>query len=101
MRQGDAVRMGQLMNDSHTSLRDNFEVCNGPLNEMVAAAHAQPGCFGARMTGAGFGGCAIALVSEEAVESFIDTVSRLYEEATGLIPKLYVCYPANGAEVME
>ena len=55
MAAGDAVRLGQLMDESHVSLRDDFEVSNEALNEMVELSRAQPGCYGARMTGAGFG----------------------------------------------
>jgi galactokinase len=101
MRQHDAVRLGQLMNDSHTSLKQDFEVSNAQLDEMAAIAQVQPGCLGARMTGAGFGGCAVALVYEETVPDFIEKVSARYEQATGLTPKLYVCHPSNGAEIVS
>ncbi|MBV9124090.1 MAG: galactokinase [Planctomycetes bacterium] len=100
MRQGDARRLGQLMNASHASLRDDFEVSNGQLNEIVSLAVAQPGCLGARMTGAGFGGCAVALVEEAAALPFIQAVAGPYQQATGLEPRLYVCHPTNGAEVV-
>ncbi len=98
MRQDDAARLGRLMNASHASLRDDFEVCNKELNLIVALAQAQPGCLGARMTGAGFGGCAVALVSEEQAAQFSAAVSQGYAAATGLTPNLYLCTASEGAE---
>ncbi len=58
-----------------------------------------PGCYGARMTGAGFGGCAVALVADEAVEAFVKTVGPAYSARTGLTPHLYVCQAAAGSGV--
>ena len=66
---GDAARMGELMNASHASLRDDFEVSSEALDVMVECARATAGCHGARMTGAGFGGCAVALAEAEAAEA--------------------------------
>jgi galactokinase len=100
MRQGDAVNLGNLMNASHTSLRDDFEVSNNELNAMVECAQKQDACYGARMTGAGFGGCAVALVHTEAAEAFVGTMSNCYQAATGLNPSLYICAATNGAEVI-
>ncbi|MCB9010093.1 MAG: galactokinase, partial [Ardenticatenaceae bacterium] len=68
MQNADALLLGQLMNESHVSMRDDFEITNEALNVMVAAAQAQPACYGARMTGGGFGGCAVALVHGEQVD---------------------------------
>lgn len=99
MHQGDAEQLGVLMNASHDSLRDDFEVSTVALNALVEGARRQPGCFGARLTGAGFGGCAVALVRGEAVETFVAAVTRDYEEATGQAATLYVCQPAAGASV--
>jgi galactokinase len=96
----DAAELGRLMNASHDSLRDDFEVTNEELNVMVDCARAANGCNGARMTGAGFGGCAVALVRGDAAEKFVDTVAGSYNKATGLTPKVYVCQPTNGAEVI-
>lgn len=100
MRQGDAVRLGQLMNESHASLRDDFEVSSDALNTIVDCARREPGCCGARMTGAGFGGCAVALVQAETAEAFASAVSVTYRNATGLQPNIYVCRATNGAEVI-
>jgi len=99
MRAGDAEQLGVLMNASHDSLRDDFEVSTDDLNALVDGARRQPGCFGARLTGAGFGGCAVALVHGERVETFVAAVTRDYEEATGQAATLYVCQPAAGASV--
>jgi galactokinase len=100
MRQDDAVALGQLMNASHLSLRDDFEVSSAELNLMVECALKQASCLGARMTGAGFGGCAVALVRETEVAAFNIAVARDYQSATGLTPSLYVCTAADGAEVV-
>jgi galactokinase len=97
MQNADAALLGQLMNESHASLRDDFEVSNEALNIIVDIAQAQPACYGARMTGAGFGGCAVALVHGEMVESFVTAVSRHYQQQTSLTPKIYVCQPSDGA----
>ena len=100
MRSGDAQQLGQLMNASHDSLRDDFEVSAAALDALVDCARARPGCFGARMTGAGFGGCAVALLQKDAVPAFIPAVERCYEAATGRAPILYVCQPAPGASAL-
>lgn len=97
MRAGDSETLGRLMHESHVSLRDDFEVCNDALKQMVDCAMAHPGCLGARMTGAGFGGCAVALVAEEAAEDFVQSVRTTYQAATELEPAVYVCVATNGA----
>ncbi len=96
----DPVAFGQLMNASHDSLRDDFEVTNHELNVMVDCARRLPGCYGARMTGAGFGGCAVALVAAKQAAAFADAIAQDYETATGRKPQIYVCRAANGAEVV-
>ncbi|MCD4673839.1 MAG: galactokinase [Anaerolineaceae bacterium] len=101
MQAGDAIKLGQLMNASHLSLRDDYEVSSEELNTMVEIADSQPGCFGARMTGAGFGGCAVALVQNSSAPSFADEVAVAYQEQTGFQPYVYICHPTNGAELVE
>jgi len=101
MKNNDPVRLGQLMDASHDSLRDDFQVSSDALNAIVEIARAQEGCYGARMTGAGFGGCAVALVSEENANIFGEDVGKIYEEKTGLTPNIYVCSAENGAEVVQ
>ena len=99
MRRGDAVELGRMMNESHRSLRDDYEVSSDALNVMVECASAQPACFGARMTGAGFGGCAVALVRAEAADDFVSRTADGYKRKTGREPAVYVCQAAAGAEV--
>lgn len=100
MREGDVLKLGQLMNASHESLRDDFEVSSAALNSMVEYARRTDGCYGARMTGAGFGGCAVALVQQEKADLFAKTVATDYERATRNKPNVYICRATNGAEVL-
>ncbi len=100
LQQGDVAAVGQLMNESHASLRDLYEVSSEALDLMVALARAQPGCWGARMTGAGFGGCAVALVEQAAVEGFVQAVAPAYERQARRVPALYVTRAAPGAGQM-
>jgi galactokinase len=99
MLRGDAVELGRLMDASHISLRDDFEVSSNELNAIVVCAQREDGCYGARMTGAGLGGCAVAFVRTEGVDAFADNVSSCYEEETGLKPNVYVCTATAGATV--
>ena len=101
MRAGDAVQLGQLMNASHESLRDDFAVSSDALNTIVTCARQHGACYGARMTGAGFGGCAVALVDVAAADAFIAHVATTYQAQTGLTPNLYLCTPSNGAEILR
>ncbi|MBS1252122.1 MAG: Galactokinase [Anaerolineales bacterium] len=100
MRQGDAGALGQLMNASHASLRDDFEVSSDALNAIVDCARQEDVCFGARMTGAGFGGCAVALVRQDAAQPFTEHVTVCYQSATGLTPSTYICTATAGASVV-
>jgi galactokinase len=100
MRAGDIERLGELFNASHASLRDDFEVSNEALNQIVECAQEQSSCYGARMTGAGFGGCAVALVEERKTSEFVDAVSAAYQQRSGLDAVCYVCRPAAGAGVV-
>jgi len=93
----DLVSFGKLMASSHASLRDDFEVSCAELDLMVGLAGQVEGVYGARMTGGGFGGCAIALVQADEVERFKTTVATGYEHVTGRIPELYVSSAADGA----
>jgi galactokinase len=101
MRRGDAVALGGLLDQSHESLRDDYEVSSDALNAMVECASAHAACFGARMTGAGFGGCAMALIRAEAADDFVQRTSTAYQQRTGLTPAAYVCQATNGAEVVS
>jgi galactokinase len=98
MRRGDAVTLGLRMNESHASLRDDYEVSSPALDAMVNAARTHPACFGARMTGAGFGGCAMALIDAQAAADFATSTAADYQKKTGHTPAVYVCRATNGAE---
>jgi galactokinase len=98
LKAGDLAAFGSLMNGSHDSLRDLYEVTGKELDAMVEAARTIDGVLGSRMTGAGFGGCTVSLVHENAVEQFKSEVGSKYTEATGLIADFYVCSIGNGVE---
>jgi galactokinase len=100
MKRGDAEELGELMNRSHESLRHDFEVSNLQLDAMVDISRELPGCLGARMTGAGFGGCAVALVRSDLAPGFVASVTTRYHEQTGLKPAAYVCQAAEGASAV-
>lgn len=99
MQHGDPRILGALMDASHESLRDNFEVSTDALNTMVKIAQRHPACYGARMTGAGFGGCAVALVMENTAPAFVEFVTQGYQHQTGMTPALYVCQASEGASI--
>mgnify|MGYP001176823471 FL=1 len=101
LRRGDLAAFGRLMNASHDSLRDLYEVTGRELDAMVDAARSVEGVLGSRMTGAGFGGCTVSLVHEDAVETFKRVVGSRYAEATGLQADFYVCSIGNGVERIE
>ncbi|RLC99583.1 MAG: galactokinase [Chloroflexota bacterium] len=94
--QGDAAALGLLMNESHSSMRYDFEISRLEMDQMVSIAQDQAGCYGARMTGGGFGGCAVALVAEDQIEIFKDRVMQEYRAKTGLDPKVYVSSATDG-----
>ena len=101
MARGDGEALGALMSHSHVSLRDDFEVSGPALDQMVAIAHTSPGCLGARMTGAGFAGCAVALVRTDGAEKFCAVVEQRYRAAGGMDATVWVCEPASGGSVQE
>ena len=101
LEKGDLAAFGELMNQSHDSLRDLYEVTGKELDTMVDEARKIPGTLGARMTGAGFGGCTVALVKEEAVDEFIQTVGKNYEAKTGLTPEFYVAEAGQGMQRID
>ncbi len=100
MRTDDVETLGKLLNESHVSLRDDFEVSSKALDQIVECAQMQLGCYGARMTGAGFGGCAVALVKESNVPAFVDAVADCYLKASGLAAQIYVCKASDGADII-
>ena len=96
---GDAEALGALMSHSHVSLRDDFEVSSPALDQMVEIAHTIPGCLGARMTGGGFAGCAVALVCTDVAEEFCAVVEQQYRGPGGIEATVWVCEPASGGSV--
>ncbi len=101
MQNQDPHIMGLFMNASHDSLRDNFEVTNRDLDLMAALAQETKGCYGARMTGGGFGGCVVALVQEEQAERFATEVAADYFNVTDMQPHIYICKATGGTEVVK
>ncbi|MDB4886230.1 MAG: galK [Gemmatimonadetes bacterium] len=99
LERGDVKTVGRLMDESHASLRDDFAVSRRELDVMVTIAREHDGCYGARMTGAGFGGCAVALVRRDAADAFARDTAQRYERAVGLVPAVYVCAASAGASV--
>jgi len=97
LNKNDVVRFGELMNACHASLRDLYEVSCPELDVMAALAQSLPGCYGARLTGAGFGGCTVNLVAGDAVEAFARDLAIGYTQKTGLKPEIYICRAADGA----
>jgi galactokinase len=94
----DLNKLGALIDSSHESLRDDFEVSCEELDTMVSIARKQPGLLGARMMGGGFGGCTINLVLAETRSQFISNVGREYLKKTGIVPEIYEANVANGVE---
>ncbi|MCA1055253.1 galactokinase [Rossellomorea aquimaris] len=101
LKDGKLEQFGELMNDSHVSLRDDYEVTGKELDALVEAAWNQPGVVGARMTGAGFGGCAIAIVENEHVDRFIEEVGNEYKEAIGYEATFYTASIGDGAKELN
>jgi galactokinase len=94
---GDLDAVGRLFYASHVSLRDLYEVSSPELDALVDIAHGTPGVLGARLTGAGFGGCTINLVRRDALDTFRDAVLREYPVRTGLTPRVFAVEPSAGA----
>ncbi|HYH02251.1 MAG TPA: galactokinase [Bacillota bacterium] len=97
--QGDLAGFGGLMNQSHDSLRDDYEVSCAEVDLLVELARKIPGVLGARITGGGFGGCTVNLLAAEAVERFEREVRQAYLAQTGINPASFVCTPAEGAKI--
>ncbi len=97
LEEGDLAALGRLLRESHVSLRDDYNVTGDELDALFDEANAAEGCVGARMTGAGFGGCAIAIVREDAVKAFVETVGAGYLARTGLEATFFACRAGEGA----
>jgi len=97
LRGGDMELVGQLMGESHASLRDLYEVSCAELDAMVESAQGLPGFIGGRMTGGGFGGCTVNLVEEADAAEFAEKIAERYHGKVGIAPNVYVCSAADGA----
>ncbi|HMB24125.1 MAG TPA: galactokinase [Anaerolineales bacterium] len=98
---GNIRRFGELMNECHVSLRDLYEVSCPELNVMSRIAQSLDGCYGARLTGGGFGGCTVNLVAREKAEAFSQALAKGYQAETGYQPEIYISRASNGAELLR
>jgi len=94
---GDMERFGALMVEAHVSVRDDFAASCEEVDVLVAIAMQQAECFGARITGGGFGGCSVNVVRANAAEQFVATMRREYAEKTGIEADCFICTPSDGA----
>ena len=101
LKAGRLATFGQLLNESHLSLQHDYEVTGIELDTLVQAAWDQAGVLGARMTGAGFGGCVIALVAKNKVENFKENVANIYQEKIGYLPTFYQAEVGDGAKELK
>lgn len=101
LKAGEIMEFGQLMNESHVSLRDDYEVTGKELDALVEAAWKEEGTIGSRMTGAGFGGCTVNIVKNESIDSFIKNVGEKYKGETGLTADFYIANIGDGARELK
>lgn len=94
---GDVKRFGELMIEAHASMRDDFAASCAEVDTLVEIANRQPECFGARITGGGFGGCTVNVVKTEFADKFVEQVRHEYEKATGIRADCFVSSPSDGA----
>lgn len=100
LKENDLEKLGKLMCESHQSLKEDYEVTGPELDIIVEAAMAQEGVYGARMTGAGFGGCAIAIVKKSKIDTFIQNVKKIYKENSEYYADIYMVEIGNGTRVL-
>ena len=100
LKAGDIAQFGELMNASHVSLRDDYEVTGIELDTLVEEAWKVDGVIGSRMTGAGFGGCTVSIVKTDAIDNFIDKVGTVYKEKIGYAADFYVVELGDGPSVL-
>jgi galactokinase len=101
LKDNNIIRFGELMNQSHDSLKDDYEVTGMELDTLVYEGRKLPGVIGTRMTGAGFGGCTISIVRNDDSEKFMTTLSKVYQKKTGMVPDFYQPEIGNGAGRIE
>lgn len=100
LKKNDVKLFGELMNASHVSLRDDYEVTGIELDTLVEEAWKVDGVIGSRMTGAGFGGCTVSIVKDEAIDTFIDQVGKAYKEKIGYAADFYVVEIGDGPQTL-
>lgn len=100
LEEGDLEKFGRLVNASHVSLEHDYEVTGIELDTLAHTAWKQEGVLGARMTGAGFGGCGIAIVDKDKVEAFKENMGKVYTEKIGYAPAFYIAEIADGTKVL-
>jgi galactokinase len=98
---GDIQAFGRLMNECHVSLRDLYEVSCPELDAMAGIAQSLDGCYGARLTGAGFGGCTVNLVEKNLAEEFSSALAKRYQAETSLAPEVFITRPSSGASLLR
>ncbi len=101
MQDGDGVRLGAILREGHASLRDDFAVSRVEIDTLVEIANERSECYGARMTGGGFGGCVVCLVSGESLDEFVSGVQTKYREMTNLVGNVYVTEAQDGVSALE
>lgn len=101
LQSGNLIKFGHLMNESHDSLRDDYEVTGIELDTLVEEARKVNGVLGSRMTGAGFGGCTVSVVHNDALNNFINSVGMAYKAKIGLKPDFYIAEIGDGARRLE
>ena len=101
LQSGDHDSFGELMFSSHASLRDLYDVSTPELNALVAISRSNPACIGARLTGAGFGGCTVNLIHQDLADNFIQDLSEQYLLNTGKEAEIFVCHASQGAGLMD
>ncbi len=101
MQANDPVRLGAILQEGHASLRDDFAVSRVEIDTLVEIADARPECYGARMTGGGFGGCVVCLVSGKSLDEFVDGVKTKYQELTRLAARIYITQAQDGVRAHE
>lgn len=101
LKEGNLKLFGELMNASHVSLRDDYEVTGPELDTMAEEAWKIDGVIGSRMTGGGFGGCTVSLVKDEAIDEFIEKVGAAYEKKIGIKPDFYIAEIGDGAKKLD
>ena len=100
LRENDVELFGRLMNESHQSLREDYQVSCREIDILVDMAQAMPGVLGSRITGGGFGGCTVSIVRNDAVDGFISQIGKTYQEKVGHEAEFYVVDIGDGAKII-